>query len=137
MKKRSVLILVGLASAFLVSPAQAGRLDPTSIPCWVFRGEKLELQQTCIVEGSSWLGGGGRTMLWEDGVKTKIAFGIQGRGERPCQDTSVDGVCGTNYSRHPTTLKRITQKEWDNGVCNSQKVIDCVQLQKHSICWQW
>lgn len=64
-----------------------------------------------------------------------MAWGLQGRGEKPCEDTSLDGVCGVNYSRHPTTLKRISQVERENLVKKSQPTISCVEIQDKSVCW--
>jgi hypothetical protein len=118
-------------------PALAGRIEPTSVPCWLFRGEKLELKQTCIYEFYSWAGGAAATLRWEDGVRTKIVWGLQGRGEKPCADdsTGVDGVCGTNYYRHPATLKRISSFERESRLKNNQPSVNCVQLRSKSICW--
>lgn len=37
----------------VVSPAQGGKVKPTPVSCWFFRGEKLELQQTCTYSSQS------------------------------------------------------------------------------------
>lgn len=134
MKKLSALLPIIVMGVF-VSPARAGRTEPTSIPCWLFRGEKLELQQTCITESHTWTGGGIRLLRWEDGAQTTMAWGLQGRGERPCADTSIDSVCGLSYQRHPATLKRISQAEQSKLASQSQPTIACVEVQNKSVCW--
>ena len=135
MKKLSALLSILVIGVF-VYPAQAGRVEPKSVSCWFFRGEKLELQQTCIYEAQSWAGGGVSSLRWEDGVETKMARGFQGRGEKPCgEDTSIDGVCGVRYFRDPTTLKRISEVEQENRERKSQPMIFCVQVRDRSVCW--
>ncbi|MBE9144061.1 hypothetical protein [Planktothrix mougeotii] len=124
------IIIMGVAS-----PAYGGEVKPTPVPCWFFRGENLELQQTCTYQSNSWLGGGGSFLIWEDGVKTKMAWGLQARAGKPCEDTSVDGVCGVTYFRHPTTLKRISQAEKEKLKTESQRMIRCIEVQDKSICW--
>jgi hypothetical protein len=140
MKGRSLFILVVSCAVFAtgsfsVPPARAGRVEPTSVSCWFFQGDKVELNQICIYENYSWAGGGVSSLRWEDGVKTRMAWGLQGRGEKPCPDTSIDGVCGVTYFRHPTTLKRISEEERQNRVRKSEQTISCVQAQNKSICW--
>ena len=127
MKKLLALLPIIVMGVF-VSPARAGKVGPVSIPCWFFRGEKLELQQTCISESHTWIGGGIRFIRWEDGVQTNMAWGLQGRGERPCVDISVDGVCGVSYERHPTTLKRISNEERENRRIKNQPTLGCIQV---------
>ncbi len=95
-QKLSALLLLQVMG-FAVAPAHAGRVEPKSVSCWFFRGEKVELEQTCITEVHNWIGGGVRFIRWEDGVQTTIAWGLQGRGEKPCVDISFDGVCGVSY----------------------------------------
>ena len=137
--KIKLTILAAFLPAFFtgifVVPAQAGRIEPTPISCWLFRGDKLELNQTCTYESVFWAGGGGSTLRWEDGVHTKIYRGLQGRGERPCEDTSFDGVCGGTYGRHPATLKRISNAERENRASQNQPTISWVQVQNKSVCW--
>ncbi|MCU0547429.1 MAG: hypothetical protein MUE44_35585 [Oscillatoriaceae cyanobacterium Prado104] len=118
-------------------PALAGRIEPIRVPCWLFRGDKLELNQTCTYESVTWAGGGTSFLRWEDGVRTKMTWGLQGRGEKPCADGSigVDGVCGTNYYRHPATLKRISSEERESRLKNNQPSVNCVLLRNKSICW--
>jgi len=118
------------------NPAHGGEVKPTPVSCWFFRGEKLELQQTCTYRSRSWAGGWAASLHWEDGVPTKIAYGLQGRGEKPCEDTSVDGVCGVTYFRHPTTLKRISEVEGENRFKESQPTIICIEIQDKSVCWR-
>jgi len=67
----------------------------------------------------------------------KNDVGILGRGERPCAEdsTSIDGVCGVVYFRHPTTLQRISEEESYKRAINRQLAVTCVQVQDKSICW--
>ena len=74
-------------------------------------------------------------MRWEDGVQTTMAWGLQGRGEKLCEDISVDAVCGVSYRRDSTTLKRISNQEWENRRSKNQPTIGCVQVQDKSICY--
>jgi hypothetical protein len=131
MRKRFALIST-LLTIFSITPAYAGRVEPTSVSCLYFRGEKLELQQTCIYESTSWAGGGGSILRWQDGVKTTMAWGLQGRGERPCKDWSLDRVCGSYYYRHSRTLKRMSFEETKKF----DKSIFCVQARLNSVCWE-
>jgi hypothetical protein len=96
-----------LVMAISVPPARAGRAEPISVSCWFFRGDKVELKQTCVHESHSWAGGGVGTLRWEDGVQTKIYRGFQENGDKPCgENESIDGVCAVRYFRHPTSLSR-------------------------------
>lgn len=133
--KQRLVFLSALITMLAATPAQAGRVEPTPVSCWFFRGEKLELQQTCIYESYSWAGGGGSTLLWEDGVKTQMAWGLQGRGEKPCEEMSVDGVCGVMYFRDLTTLERISKAEGEQRQRNEQQVVRCVEVRGKSVCW--
>ena len=121
-----------LAMGIFVAPGRAGKVEATPVPCWFFREDRLELKQTCIYESVFWMGGGGNTLRWEDGVQTNMAWGLQGRGGRPCVDIGIDGVCGVTYYRHRTTLKRISQEEMRKL---KESSMTCVQLQDKSICW--
>jgi hypothetical protein len=132
--KKSLILMSLIAPIVLGAPAKAGRVEPSPISCYFFRDGQLELQQTCIYESYSWAGGGMRSLLWEDGVRTTMAWGLQGRGERPCEDTSVDQVCGSTYFRHPTTLDRISDSEAERLQRNGS-VVRCVQVQTNSVCW--
>jgi hypothetical protein len=113
-----------------VSLVKAGRVEPTRIRCWFFSGEQLEFQQICSYESWSWAGGGGSKLVWEDGVETAIAWGLQGRGERPCEDVSLDGVCGTMYYRDPNTLERLPESQEQ-----TQGAVKCIQT-RNSVCWR-
>ena len=64
-----------------------------------------------------------------------MVWGAQGRGERPCTDISLNGVCGSRYFRDAVTLKRISDAEGRNLRAIGQKVIECVQVQSSSVCW--
>lgn len=126
-----------LVMAISVPPARAGRAEPISVSCWFFRGDKVELKQTCIHESHSWAGGGVGTLRWEDGVQTKIYRGFQENGDKPCgENESLDGVCAVRYFRHPTSLQRISaEEEAKNRLVNRQSSVICLQVRDKSICW--
>lgn len=134
MKKRLALISAFL-TIFSIAPAHAGRIEPTSVTCQYFRAEKLELQQTCVYESTSWAGGGVASLRWKDGVITKMGWGLQGRGDRPCPDWSLDGTCGSYYFRSPINLKRISDKDGQKLFMH-HRVIQCVQARQNSVCWE-
>ncbi len=134
---KKLLALLPIIMIGVVFPARAGRVESTPVSCWLFRGDKVALKQTCIYESVSWAGGGASSLRWEDGVRTKMTWGLQGRGEKPCADGSIgiDGVCSTNYFRHPTTLKQISEEERESRLKNNQRIVTCLQLRDKSICW--
>lgn len=136
---KKVIVWSAIAFAALpMSPVRAARVEPTPVHCWFLRGEEIELQQTCTYESVSWAGGGGSTLLWEDGVKTTLGWGLQGRGRNPCgDDWRVDGVCGSEYYRRPDTFEVISQTERNHRVMNEQDAITCIQVNDHSVCWMW
>jgi hypothetical protein len=74
-------------------------------------------------------------LRWFEGVQTKMTWGLQGRGEKPCAEDSINGVCGVIYFRHPTTLQRISEEESQKRAINCQLAVTCVQIQDKSICW--
>ena len=119
------------------NPVQAGRIEPRLESCYFFRGENLELRQTCIYESTSWAGGGVSKLVWEDGVVTNIKWGLQGRGGKTTCDgeMSVDNVCAVSYSRHPITLKRISRETMERMNRNDQNVISCLQTGRNSVCY--
>jgi hypothetical protein len=125
-------IVIAIFSAI---PAQAGRIEPRPISCWLFQGERIELKNTCIYESTSWLGGGGSKLRWEDGVVTQIQWGLVGRGERVCRENEqqIDGVCGKIYYRRLGELSRILNSKY--SAYNNR--IFCVQLKQKSICWKF
>jgi hypothetical protein len=136
MKKIIISVLSLIPFTLFIPTAQAGRLEPTHAACWLFRGEKVELKNRCKIEGWSWAGGGFSDLTWEDGVKTKLAFGLQGRGERVCPDNemAVDGICGRVYFRGLRTLQPISEREGQR-LRMDRKAITCVQLKQKSVCW--
>jgi hypothetical protein len=136
---RKLLVLLPLVTAmFSPTTVQAGVVAPTPVTCWFFQGEQLKLKQTCIYQSASWAGGGGSNLTWEDGVKTNMAWGRVGRGEKVCQSSEemkVDGLCGKIYYRDPKTNKRISGAEREHRVMNNQKSVSCVQIKANSVCW--
>jgi hypothetical protein len=122
------LILFGITTVPQI--AQAGSFKNRSVRCYFFKGEKLVMEETCKSDGASWAGGGGHSLKWRDGITTQIKFGLQGRGTPVCPEQgqiAVDGKCGDVYLRSTNSLRRV---ENDNG-----KVIQCVQLDRKSVCW--
>ena len=102
-----------------------------TVDCYFFKGERLALNDTCKSDGGSWMGGGGHSLKWSDGIVTQIKFGLHGRGTPVCQireQQSVDGKCGDVYLRSAKTLKRIDKE-------SEEKSIYCVQLDRKSVCW--
>lgn len=76
------------------------------------------------------------SLVWEDGVKTIKAWGLQGRGEQTCNGgTSLDGVCALAYARHPITFERLSKNDTDRMNRNNQKVIYCTQVERNSVCY--
>jgi hypothetical protein len=141
MKRKSILFgLTILLSSIGVTPVNAGRFDPTQGTCWFFRDGELELTHTCTIEGASWAGGGVTFLTWEDGIRTSIAFGAQGRGEEPCSVVGVDGVCGYWGFRHPQTLEPISDYEMNERSSSGLDNVRCVELNVsedtyNSVCW--
>ncbi len=135
--KKIVLAIISLFPVLAVSssPAQAGRLEPTAGNCWFFRRGQLDLKQACIYSGYSWAGGGFTTLEWDDGVRTTIAFGLQGRGERPCPELSVDGVCGEWRYRDPRTFQPLTEAERTRRQITDIPVLQCADVNHNSVCW--
>jgi hypothetical protein len=88
LKTLSALLPI-LALGIVVIPARASRIEGAFVSCWLFHRDKVELKQTCIYESVSWAGGGGRTLRWFDGGPTKMTWGLQGRGERPCAEDKL------------------------------------------------
>jgi hypothetical protein len=64
-----------------------------------------------------------------------MAWGLQGRGERPCPDNSLDSICAFFYHRSPISLKRISEKV--KRQLPSGAVINCVQARQNSVCWKF
>jgi hypothetical protein len=129
--KQTFLLAFLMFSIVPASLVKADRVEPTRIRCWFFNGEQLEFQQICSYESRSWAGGGSSKLLWEDGVETAIAWGLQGRGEKPCEDASLDGVCGSMYYRDPDTLERLSESQEQQ----TQGSIKCIQT-RNSVCWR-
>ena len=136
--KKLILTLLLLSPIALPQPAQAGRSEPEPVTCWFFRGETLNLKNTCIYVSESWGPGGGRSLTWEDGVTTSMVYGLVGRGTPVCKntdETSVDGVCGKSYARDARTLKRISDEQRTKLLSQDSKFIRCIEVKNKSICW--
>jgi hypothetical protein len=105
---------------------------PTPVQCYFFKGETLQLENTCTYQGSSWAGGGSHSLTWKDGIVTSISYGLGARGAKTCADGEFlvdDKVCAVRYSRSSKTLKRISNNS------DSDRV-NCVQMKGKSICWK-
>lgn len=108
---------------------------PVKAKCYFFQAEKLMILQTCLYQISTWTGGGGSTLKWQDGVVTQMQFGLQGRGSLVCPEgkTRVDGFCAATYSRDPSTLRRLPSEV--NNLHRANDMLSCVQVRRGSICW--
>jgi hypothetical protein len=139
-KRLSVRIIV-LSSITLnlfaatMAPAQAGKIEPMPVSCWFLHGENVQLNQTCTYESVSWSGGGLMSLTWEDGVKTGMTWGVQGRGGRPCEETALDGVCGSDYIRDPKSFRELPREQGEQRRLEGQKSVRCVEVKQNSVCW--
>jgi hypothetical protein len=112
--------------------AIAGQTQPIPVRCYFFKGETLQLENTCTYQGSSWAGGGSHSLTWKDGIVTSISYGLGARGAKTCADGEFlvdDKVCAASYSRSSKTLKRISNNS------DSDRV-NCLQMKGKSICWK-
>jgi hypothetical protein len=108
-----------------------------AVKCYIFQGEELAIENTCITEGDNWPGGGFMTLTWENGATTLRSFGTQPQGSEPCPQpqSNIDGFCGKPYTRHPTTLQKLSEKE-ATQLQTKEQGLQCIQLPKKSICWK-
>jgi hypothetical protein len=128
-------VLIFVASFILMlESAIAGQVKPRPVSCYLFQGEKLVIRNICTFESTSWAGGGGSILTWKDGIKTRHAWGLQGRGERVCPEgeESIDQVCGKSYERNSKTLKSLSINAHTQSTQNN---LHCVQLKQKSVCW--
>ena len=127
----STIALTLIGSTIVPQTAQARTFENATVSCYFFKGETLALKETCQSNGASWMGGGGHSLKWSDGVVTEVKFGLHGRGTPVCPDkeqTSVDGKCGSTYYRSAKTLKKINST-------GKEETIHCIQLKGKSVCW--
>ena len=125
--------LIGVTSSIV---AVAGTMEARYLECFFFRNGQLEITQNCTVSGTSWAGGGFTLLQWDDGTTTRIAFGLQGRGERPCPQLSVDDVCGEFGYRDPVTFQPLSDAELNRRRQNNLPVVQCANVNNDSICWR-
>jgi hypothetical protein len=126
------LIALTLIIPTVAQQAIASSFKDRSYRCYFFKGETLTIEDICKSDGGSWAGGGGQSLKWSDGIITSIQFGLQGRGTPACPSTdqiSVDGTCEELYYRSTKTLKRLNKP--------TGNVMECVQLDKKSVCWKF
>lgn len=126
----STIALTILGSATVPQIAQARFFKNSSVRCYFFKGETLAMEEICKSDGASWAGGGGHSLKWSDGITTQIKFGLQGRGTPACpskEQIAVDGKCGEVYLRSAKSFRRVNNT---NG-----NTIQCVQLDRKSVCW--
>ncbi|MCT7973694.1 hypothetical protein [Laspinema olomoucense] len=140
MNKRLLLItlpisyfLIGVTSSIV---AIARPFESIPLKCLFFRNGQLELTQNCSSSGASWAGGGFRVLQWDDGTTTRIAFGLQGRGERPCPQLSVNNICGEFGYRDAITLQPLSDAELQGKRQNNLPVVQCANVNNDSICWR-
>jgi hypothetical protein len=107
-----------------------------AVKCYIFQGEELAIENICITEGATRPDGGFMTLTWENGATTLRSFGTPQDTETcPNLEDNIDGFCGKHYLRHPTTFQQLSGKEADQ-LQKEEKVIQCIKLQKKSICWK-
>jgi hypothetical protein len=107
-----------------------------AVKCYIFQGEQLAIENTCITAGETSPDGGFMTLTWENGTTTLRSFGTHQSTETcPNLEDNINGFCGKPYLRHPTTFQQISGKIADQ-LQKERKTIQCVQLQKKSICWK-
>jgi hypothetical protein len=118
------------------SVAIASEMEPP-MKCYIFQGEQLAIENTCITAGETRPDGGFMTLTWENGSTTLRSFGKQPQGSETCPklEDNIDGFCGKTYLRHSTTFQQVSGKE-ANQLQKEGNAIQCIQLQKKSICWK-
>jgi hypothetical protein len=143
MKLFYILTVVSILVTSLTAPAKAGWIEPIAVPCWFFRGEEMDLKQTCIYESQSGTGTYTAILTWEDNVRTIMVSGKARNQVSSCMPKndafSIDKVCGKEYSRNPKTLKRFSDtvnlREWEDN--NNKNIVRCAHANKskNSVCW--
>ncbi|MBW4540001.1 MAG: hypothetical protein KME43_12780 [Myxacorys chilensis ATA2-1-KO14] len=128
---KNLLVLLPLGFSFLATlPAIAGSLPEKSVPCYFFRGDRVELKQTCSHVAGWGTGGTGRAVLtWQDKVVTNLAW--------ENDKLSLDGNKAFNYTRDRKTLKRLPLDEAKRLRDNGAPALSCWQTYKYgnSVCW--
>jgi hypothetical protein len=122
---------------FIQSGAIASDTAFPAVKCYIFQGEQLSIENTCITEGETGPDGGFMTLTWENGATTLRSFGKQPQGRETCPnlEDNIDGFCGRPYLRHLTTFQPVLGKAADQ-LQKEGNAIQCIQLQKKSICWK-
>jgi hypothetical protein len=135
--KQFLLPFATCLTLFIQSGAIASETAFPAIKCYIFQGEQLAIENTCITESETRPDGGFMTLTWENGATTLRSFGKQPQGSETCPnlEDNIDGFCGKPYLRHSTTFQQVSRKEADQ-LQKEEKAIQCIQLQKRSICWK-
>jgi hypothetical protein len=134
--KQFLLPFTTCLTLFIQSGAIASDTAFPAVKCYVFQGEQLSIENTCITEGETGPDGGFMTLTWENGATTLRSFGTpQGTEICPNLEDNIDGFCGKSYLRHPTTFQQLSGKEADQ-LQEKGNAVQCVQIQKKSICWK-
>jgi hypothetical protein len=134
--KQFLLPLTACLSLITQSTAIASETAFPDVKCYIFQGDQLAIENTCITEGETRPDGGFMTLTWENGATTLRSFGkSQGAETCPNLEDNVDGFCGKPYLRHPTTFQQLSGQTADQ-LQKEEKAIQCIQLQQKSICWK-
>ncbi len=123
---KKILLLFSLASATLVGqPAKAAITYPTPVRCYFFRGERVEIQETCILSSGSGTSSGEITLQWPDGVITKMRW----RNDR----LSIDGYDAFMYWRDSRNFQRLP-----TNIDRTENLLKCWQSESsgNSVCWR-
>lgn len=121
---------LALLSGFVGSqPAIAGAYPDRPGQCYFFRGETLEMHETCTL--STGYGAGAQYVIlnWSDGVKTKIFNLTVCKNGGNCGST-VDDVKATFYSRD-LFLKPTEEKDEQELTCYA------IHNNDNSVCYRF
>ncbi|MBW4419796.1 MAG: hypothetical protein KME13_11275 [Myxacorys californica WJT36-NPBG1] len=127
---KNLLVLLPLGFSFLATlPAIAGSLPEKSVPCYFFRGDRVELKQTCTHVAGWGTGAGGAALTWQDRVVTRLAW--------ENDELSLDGNKAFSYARDRKTLRRLPSDEAKRLRDNGASALSCWQTYKYgnSVCW--
>lgn len=127
---KNLLVLLPLGFSFLAAlPAIAGSLPEKSVPCYFFRSDTLELQQTCTHVAGWGTGAGGATLTWQDGVTTRMRW--------QNDELWLDENKAFSYVRDLKTLGRLPSDEAKRLRDNGAPALSCWQTYDYgnSVCW--
>jgi hypothetical protein len=133
----SLLIYVMIDQFSLPSRPAKAYEEQRQTRCWSLVGNRKQFDEVCTYKLVSWTGGGVIRLFVSNGQKHDIRFGLQGRGENPCPATnySLNGVCGREYFRDPTTAARLSSAQGQSILNQGRRVMICIAAKSQSICY--